>query len=103
MAAPGAFMGARLLMDRAYEGGSTRLLAESFGLTPVVPPKRNRTDPWDYDREAYKGRNMVERVFNRMKHHRKAATRYDRLDETFLANLQLILIAIQLKNTSKTN
>ena len=69
----------------------------------VVPPKRNRTDPWDYDREAYKGRNMVERVFNRMKHHRKAATRYDRLDATFLANLQLILITIQLKNTSKTN
>ncbi len=96
-------MAARLLMDRAYEGDSTRLLAESFGLTPVVPPKRNRTNPWDYDREAYKGRNMVERVFNRMKHHRKAATRYDRLDETFLANLQLILITIQLKNTSKTN
>ena len=69
----------------------------------VVPPKRNCTDPWDYDREAYKGRNMVERVFNRMKHHRKAATRYDRLDATFLANLQLILITIQLKNTSKTN
>ena len=46
---------------------------------------------------------MVECVFNRMKHHRKAATRYDRLDETFLANLQLILITIQLKNTSKTN
>ena len=103
MAAPGAFMGAHLLMDRAYEGDSTRLLAESFGLTPVVPPKRNRTDPWDYDREAHKGRNMVERVFNRMKHHRKAATRYDRLDATFLANLQLILITIQLKNTSKTN
>ena len=103
MAAPGAFMGAHLLMDRAYEGDSTRLLAESFGLTPVVPPKRNRTAPWDYDREAYKGRNMVERVFNRMKHHRKAATRYDRLDATFLANLQLILITIQLKNTSKTN
>ncbi|MFR2856718.1 MAG: transposase [Bifidobacterium scardovii] len=70
-------------------------------MTPVVPPKRNRTDPWDYDRRAHKGRNMVERVFNRMKHYRKAATRYDRLDATFLANLQLALIAIQLKNTSK--
>ena len=43
----------------------------------------------------------MERVFNRMKHYRKAATRYDRLDATFLANLQLALIAIQLKNTSK--
>ncbi|RGV43769.1 hypothetical protein DWW11_05805, partial [Bifidobacterium longum] len=67
----------------------------------VVPPKRNRTAPWDYDREAYKGRNMVERVFNRMKHHRKAATRYDRLDETFLANLQLIPIAVYLKKHSQ--
>ncbi|MBK5041380.1 transposase [Bifidobacterium longum subsp. longum] len=64
-------------------------------------PKRNRTAPWDYDRKAHKGRNMVERVFNRMKHHRKAATRHDRLDETFLANLQLIPIAIYLKNTAK--
>ena len=45
---------------------------------------------------------MVERIFNRMKHHRKAVTRYDRLDETFLANLQLILIAVYLKNTAKT-
>lgn len=80
---------------------STRLPAESFGLTPVVPPKRNRTAPWDCDREAYRGRNMVERVFNRMKHYRKAATRYDRLDETFLADLRLILISIYLKNTAK--
>lgn len=44
---------------------------------------------------------MVERVFNRMKHYRRAATRHDRLDETFLPNLQLILIAIYLKNTAK--
>ena len=40
---------------------------------------------------------MVERVFDRVKHYRRAATRHDRLDETFLANLQLILIAIYLK------
>ena len=101
MAAPGASVGAHLLMGRAYERDSSRLPAESFGLAPVVPPKRNRTASWDYDREAHKGRNMVEHVFNRMKHHRKAATRYDRLDETFLAKLQLIPIAIYLKNTAK--
>ena len=113
MAAPGASVGAHLLMGRlhgtngastmgrAYERDSSRLPAESFGLAPVVPPKRNRTASWDYDREAHKGRNMVERVFNRMKHHRQAATRHDRLDETFLANLQLIPIAIYLKNTAK--
>ena len=55
MAAPGAFVGARLPVDRAYEGDPTRLLAESFGPGPVVPPKRNRTDPWEHDRDAYRG------------------------------------------------
>ena len=44
---------------------------------------------------------MVERVFDRVKHYRRAATRHDRLDETFLADLQLIPIAIYLKNTAK--
>ena len=86
----------------ARTGGSTRLPAESFGLTPAAPPKGNRAAPWNRDREAHKGRNMVERVFNRMKHHRKAATRHDRLDETLLANPWPILIAIYLKNTAKT-
>ena len=55
MVALGAFMGARLLMDRAYEGDPTRLLAESFGPGPVVPPERNRTIPWECDRDAYRG------------------------------------------------
>ena len=41
---------------------------------------------------------MVERVFNRMKHYSKAATRHDGLDEAFLAGPRLILIAIYLKN-----
>ena len=51
--------------------------------------------------ECYGKWITVCRRFNRMKHHRKAATRYDRLDETFLANLQLILIAIYLKKHSQ--
>ena len=44
-----------LLMDRAHEGDPTRAPAESFGLAPVVPPRRNRTAPWDCDREAHRG------------------------------------------------
>ena len=34
---------------------------------PVVPPKSNRKDPWDYDKELYKQRNQVERLFRRIK------------------------------------
>ena len=43
-----------LLMDRAYEDNKTRALAEEHGFNVVVPPKKNRKDPWEYDKELYK-------------------------------------------------
>lgn len=59
----------------------TAALSRSSGMASDTPPKGNRAAPWDCDGEVYKGRNMVERVFNRMKHYRKAATRHDGPDE----------------------
>ena len=52
-----------LLMDRAYEGNETRQLALALGFTPIVPPLSTRVDPWQYDREMYKRRNEIERLF----------------------------------------
>jgi transposase len=52
-----------LLMDRAYEGNETRQLALDLGFIPVVPPIKTRIEPWEYDREMYKRRNEVERLF----------------------------------------
>jgi transposase len=56
-----------LLMDRAYEGNETRQLALDLGFIPVVPPMKTRIEPWEYDREMYKRRNEVERLFRRLK------------------------------------
>ena len=39
------------VMDRAYEGAPTRSLAEGLGFKPVVPPKKNRKHPWEYDKQ----------------------------------------------------
>ena len=73
-----------LLMDKAYEGAETRALAEIMGYMPVVPPKSNRKDPWEYDKELYKRRNVVERLFRRIKEFRRIYTRYDKLDIVFI-------------------
>ena len=81
-----------LLMDRAYEGDETRALAVKLGYTPVVPPKSNRKDPWDYDKELYKQRNQVERLFRRIKRFRRIFTRYDKLDAIFLTFVYFALI-----------
>ena len=89
---------ALLIMDRAYEGESVRKTAKDKGLTPIVPPKSNRKEPWKYDKEAYKKRNEVERLFHRMKNFRRIATRYDKLDVIFSAFISLSLIYLRLKN-----
>jgi len=72
-----------LLMDRAYEDNDTREL---------VVRKRNRKEPWDYDKELYKRRNEVERYFLRIKRFRRVFTRYDKLDTMYLGNLTLAMI-----------
>ena len=79
-------------MDRAYEGNETRQLAVDLGYLPVVPPIRTRVDPWEYDRELYKRRNEVERVFRRLKGYRRVFTRFDKLDLMFAAFVVVALI-----------
>ncbi|WP_321920643.1 IS5 family transposase, partial [Paraburkholderia tropica] len=74
-----------LIMDKAYEGDETRQLALDLGFIPVVPPKSNRLEPWEYDREMYKRRNEVERLFRRLKGFRRIFSRFEKLDVMFLA------------------
>jgi transposase len=85
-----------LLMDRAYEDWNTRYLAFEWGYTPVVPPKKNRKHPWEYDTALYKQRNEVERPFRRLKGFRRIGTRYDKLDLMFalFIHFALCLIAV---------
>lgn len=72
-----------IIMDRAYEGDETRQLVLELGFEPVVPPKINRLKPWEYDKEMYKKRNEVERLFRRLKGFRRIFSRFDKLDVVF--------------------
>ena len=84
-------------MDKAYEGDETRQLALDLGFIPVVPPKSNRLEPWEYDREMYKRRNEVERLFRRLKGFRRVFSRFDKLDVMFIASIQFALIVDALR------
>ena len=81
-----------LLMDRAYEGNETRQLALALGFTPVVPPLSTRVHPWKYDREMYKRRNEIERLFRRLKGFRRIFSRFEKLDVIFLGFISFALI-----------
>ena len=86
-----------VLMDRAYEGNETRQLVLDLGFIPVVPPKSNRLDPWEYDREMYKRRNEVERLFRRLKGFRRIFSRFEKLDVMFTAFIHFALIVDALR------
>jgi transposase len=82
-----------LIMDKAYEGNETRQLALDLGYIPVVPPLSTRIDPWEYDRQMYKRRNEVERLFRRLKGFRRIFSRFDKLDLMFIGFINFALIA----------
>jgi transposase len=89
--------GLPMLMDRAYEGNETRQLVLDLGMIPVVPPKFTRLDPWAYDRELYKKRNEIDRLFRRLKGFRRIFSRFEKLDALFLGFLSFALIVEALR------
>ena len=86
-----------MVMDRAYEDNATRPLALALGFVPVVRPKSNRLDPWEYNKELYKRRNEVERLFRRLKGFRRIFSRFEKLDIIFLGFIVFVLIVEALR------
>ena len=85
-----------LVMDKACSDDRTRQVVADCGYVGVVPPKSNRKRPWKYDKETYRKRNEVERLFALIKEKRRVATRYDKLDVMFLSFVYLALVNIAL-------
>ena len=73
-------------MERGLRGDETRALAKECGYEPIVPPKKNRKKPWNYDKKLYKRRNEIERFFLRRKSFRREFTGYDKIDVMYPGN-----------------
>lgn len=84
--------GTHVVMDKAYEGDETRQLVLELEIHPVVPPKSNRVNAWEYSKELYKKRNEVERLFRRLKGFRRIFSRFDKLDCVFMFFIHFALI-----------
>lgn len=86
-----------IAMDKGYSFYQTFDVCEKKELIAVVPPKSNFKHQWLYDRNIYRYRNEIERLFNRLKNYRRIATRYDKLDFMFGSFVQFWMIALLLK------
>ena len=83
--------------DKSYDSDAIRADLKRRGIEPVIPPLRCRKKPIRYNKTTYRQRNRVERLFNRLKQFRRVATRYDKLDETFLAFIHLTAALVMIR------
>ena len=82
----------RVVADRAYDANTLRQFLAEHGVEAVIPSTASRKQPIPYDRTAYRQRNLIERMFGRLKDWRRIATRYDKLANNYLAALHLAAI-----------
>jgi transposase len=85
-----------LLGDKAYDADPLLDTLTRREITVVIPPKANRKVQRPCDYALYCERNLIERFFNKLKHFRAIATRYDKLARNFLAGIQLAAAIILL-------
>ena len=83
----------RLIADKAYDVDSLRRWLKEQGVKAVIPSTATRTVPYPLDRAAYRRRNLIERLFGRLKNWRRIATCYDRLARNYMAALALVAVA----------
>ena len=79
----------RLLADRAYDARKLRDWLLARGIEPVIPPNPTRKHPHHWDAQAYCSRNLIERMFCRLKDFRRVATRYDKRADNFLSAVMI--------------
>jgi len=86
-----------LLADRAYDSDRLRDAMTERGAWANVRAMPHRLDPPAFSKWLYRQRNLVERFFNKLKHFRAVATRYDKRDDNYLASVKLASIRIWLR------
>src|SRR5262249_28932428 len=83
--------------DKGFDSQKLVEFIEARGGEAVIPSRQNSTCPRTYDRERYKDRNLVERFWNKVKHYRRVATRYEKTARNFLAFIHVASIMVLLQ------
>ncbi|MFG1375674.1 IS5 family transposase [Xanthobacter autotrophicus] len=95
--------GQTLLADRAYDSDELRQSLRERGAWANIRPMPNRKNVPPFSPFLYRYRNLVERFFNKIKHYRAVATRYDKRPDNFLAGIKLASLRIWMRfNESMT-
>ena len=90
-----------LLADSAYDSDAMRDALSTRRAWANVKPMPNRKNVPAFSRFLYRFRNTVERFFNKLKHFRAVATRYEKHDANYLALVKLASARIWMRFMSR--
>jgi transposase len=85
------------IADKAYDSDAVVQAAQRQGAAAVIPPKKNRKVPREYDQHLYKERKKVEWFINLIKQYRRVATRYEKTARNFLGFVHMASIMVLLR------
>jgi len=86
-----------VLCDRGYDSDHFRNKIRKQKCAPVIPVRRNRTVQIDYDKYLYRGKNLIERLFSKIKYHRHIFSRFDKTLQSFMGFLSFAGAILWLK------
>ena len=86
-----------VIADKSYDADDFRQTILTSGAEPVIPPRANRKNVYDYDKHLYKERHLVECFINKIKHYRRVFSRFEKLSVRYLGFLSLVSALIWLR------
>jgi transposase len=83
-----------VIADRGYDSDGFRRELEGNNNLPLIPGRRNRKEQIEHGKEKYKKRELIERVFGKLKENRRLAVRYEKSDINFLGFIVIAFLKI---------
>jgi transposase len=87
-----------VIADKAYSAAWLLETLRRKRIVPIIPSRADQPENPDFDHDAYRRRNLVERLVGKLKQFRRVATRYDKLDAHYLAFVQIASVMVWLRS-----
>jgi len=86
-----------VVADKGYDADAFVATVSARGATAVIPPRKNRQQPREYDRHVYKERHLIECFFGKIKHYRRIFSRFEKTARNYMGFLRFVAALVWLR------
>ena len=86
-----------VVADKGYDAKAFVAMVSARGAVAVIPPRKNRQQPWEYDRHIYKERHLIECFFGKIRHYRRSCSRFEKTARNYMGFLRFVAALVWLR------